>query len=112
MLCCPATLTYTSASPARSTDARSRTSSPAAAASPPRHRVLRPPAATADGEFTLVTAPIVEFGYLTATVDMSGTGTLSINYKSTAGAPAHDTVTVDLATSKMGPAASPGVPVA
>jgi hypothetical protein len=79
------------------------------AATPPRTAT---PAGMVDGEFTLVTAPIVEFGFLTATVDMSGTGTLSINFKSTAGAPAHDTVTVDLSTSKIGPAASPGVPVA
>lgn len=49
------------------------------------------------GEYTLVAKPVVEFGYLTVVVDWSGTPpTLSIAFRSTAGAPAHDTVTVDL----------------
>jgi hypothetical protein len=69
-------------------------------ATPPRTTF---PSGQVDG-FTLVTPPIVEFGYLTVTIDMSGAGgggTLSISYQSTLGQPAHDTVTVDLPVAAM-----------
>jgi Calcineurin-like phosphoesterase len=56
-----------------------------------------PPAPVTVGEFTLVAQPIVQFGYLTLTVDMtSGSGTLAIRWTGTAGRT--DAVTVDLGT--------------
>jgi hypothetical protein len=70
-------------------------------ATPPRQTAA---AGTTDGQFTLVTAPIVEFGYLTVTVDMSSAnGTLTIKFQSTAGTPASDSVTVDLGTAAIVP---------
>jgi hypothetical protein len=50
------------------------------------------------GEYTLVKEPIVEFGYLTVTVDMSGaTPTLTIAFNDRTHTTTHDQVTVDLA---------------
>lgn len=46
-------------------------------------------------------------GYLTVIVDMSGTGTLSINFKSTADNPARDSVTVDIPRAPTAPAGAP-----
>ena len=94
----PATPTSTSATPARSTAARSPTSSPAAAASPRHHRkaVCRTPPLTI-GEYTLVNKPIVEFGYLTVTVDMSKkTGYLTITFNDRTNTRVHDTLKLNL----------------
>lgn len=61
-------------------------------------------AGTTSGPFTLVTPPIVEFGYLTVTVDMSGAKkTLTIDFKSTKGST--DSVTVNLNPGAQQPAA-------
>jgi hypothetical protein len=62
------------------------------AATAPKDKTV---AGTTDGPFTLVTPPIIEFGYLTVTVDMSGAQkTLTIDFKSTKGTT--DSVTVKL----------------
>jgi hypothetical protein len=56
-----------------------------------------PKAPVTAGEYTLVAKPVVEFGYLTVVVDWTAAPpTLSIAFRSSAGAPAHDTVAVDL----------------
>ena len=60
-----------------------------------------PPLPWTKGEYTLVNDPIVDFGYLTLTVD--GTGdpqTLTIAFQSPT---ASDSVTVNLATGKLAP---------
>jgi kumamolisin len=58
-----------------------------------------PPAPVTVGEYTLEIDPIVAFGYLTVTVDMSGSEpTLGVAFKSTDGATEHDSVTVALST--------------
>ena len=96
----PATPTSTSASPAASTGARSRTSSPAAAASPRQPPIggLRAAPVTV-GEYTLVAPPIVEFGYLRVGVDMSGpTPLLTIDFHDRTSTTVHDSVTLDLAS--------------
>ncbi len=54
-------------------------------------------AGTTVGQFTLVTAPKIDFGYLTLVVDMTGAvGTLTISYLSVSQANTRDTVTVKL----------------
>lgn len=59
---------------------------------------------TTDGPFTLDTAPIVEFGFLTVAVDMSGAQkTLTIEFKSTKG-------TTDSVTVNLGPGAPNAAP--
>jgi hypothetical protein len=66
-----------------------------------------PAAGTTIGNYTLVTPPIVEFGYLTLEVDMSGaTGSLSISYRSVTNPVRKDSVVVELAPAAA--AASPG----
>jgi Calcineurin-like phosphoesterase len=51
------------------------------------------------GEYTLVRDPIVEFGYLTVTVDMSGAASkLTITFNDRSNAQVHDTLELDLAT--------------
>jgi len=66
------------------------------AATPPM--TASPAAGTTIGEYTLVTPPIVDFGYLTITVDMTGpVGSLTISFRSVSPANASDTVTVSLA---------------
>jgi hypothetical protein len=51
----------------------------------------------------LVVPPVIDFGYLTITVDMtnSQTGTLTISYRSPAQPNEHDSVVVSLAPSGM-----------
>jgi len=57
-----------------------------------------PAAGTTIGAFTLLTAPLVDYGYLTVTVDMSGqVGTLTISYRAVDKAGVRDSVTVNLA---------------
>lgn len=56
-----------------------------------------PPAGTTIGNFTLVTRPIVQFGFLTLTVDMTGpAGKLTISYSTTGTPVVGDSVTVNL----------------
>jgi hypothetical protein len=63
-------------------------------------------AGTTIGDFTLVTTPEVNFGYLTLVVDMTGAvGTLTISYHSVNQANIRDSVTVDLAPAGGVPAA-------
>jgi hypothetical protein len=72
------------------------------AITPPKAKVA---AGTTSGPFKLVTPPIVEFGYLTVTVDMSGPKkTLTIDFKSTKGST--DSVVVGLAPGAAQPSAS------
>src|SRR5207244_2973146 len=53
------------------------------------------------GEYTLEVEPIVDFGYLTLTVDMSGQApALTIAFRGRDTATEHDSVTVDLATGR------------
>jgi len=55
------------------------------------------PAGTTIGNYTLVTPPIADFGYLTLTVDMTGrVGTLSITFRSVSKPSVTDSVTVTL----------------
>jgi hypothetical protein len=64
------------------------------AATPPHGHAT---AGTTQGEYTLVTAPIVDFGYLTVTVDMSGsTKKLTIAFRSPGRPDEHDSVAVSL----------------
>jgi hypothetical protein len=73
-----------------------------------RPQTASPPAGTTIGNYTLVTAPIVEFGYLTLEVDMSGaTGSLTISYRSVTKPSRKDSVVVALAPAAA--AASLGV---
>ena len=68
-----------------------------------------PAAGTTIGAYTLVTPPIVDFGYLTLVVDMTGgVGSLTITFKSVGQAHVGDSVTVSLAPSG-GPAAATNV---
>ncbi|MGA2016136.1 MAG: metallophosphoesterase [Opitutaceae bacterium] len=56
-----------------------------------------PAAGTTIGQYTLVTPPDVDFGYLTITVDMTGAaGTLTISYRSVNQSNVRDSVTVSL----------------
>ena len=51
------------------------------------------------GEYTLVNPPIVEFGYLTLTVELTGTTShLTIDFNDRTDTARHDTVKLDLAT--------------
>jgi hypothetical protein len=57
-----------------------------------------PKAGTTIGQFTLVTPPVVHFGYLTLTVDMTGAvGMLTIAFRSVSQPNVRDSVTVSLA---------------
>jgi hypothetical protein len=70
------------------------------AATRPQHGL--PKAPVTKGEYTLELDPIVEFGYLTITVDLSGRSkTLTIAFRSSDGRDTHDSVTVRLATGKL-----------
>lgn len=71
------------------------------AATPPQFG--SPRAGTTNGDYTLVVPPVIDFGYLTITVDMtnSQTGTLTISYRSPAQPNEHDSVVVSLAPSGM-----------
>lgn len=64
------------------------------AATPPRGSAA---AGTTIGDYTLVTAPIVDFGYLTVTVDMTGSKKkLTVSFLSPGRADEHDSVVVVL----------------
>jgi len=67
---------------------------------------------TQDGPYTLETPPIVEFGYLTVTIEINGLiKNLTIDFKSTMGTKQTDTVTIDLtAGAATGAGARPGPP--
>jgi hypothetical protein len=70
------------------------------AATPPQGRMRRPPITI--GEYTLVHKPLVEFGYLTVVVDMSGqAATLTIDFRTGAATTPQDTVTVNLASGTL-----------
>jgi len=54
------------------------------------------------GEYTLVAKPLVEFGYLTVTVDLSTTqGHLTITFNDRTNSKTHDTVHLNLKTGKI-----------
>jgi hypothetical protein len=54
-------------------------------------------ARSANGEYTLVKQPIVEFGYLTVTVDLSKkTGYLTITFNDRTNTRIHDTLRLNL----------------
>jgi hypothetical protein len=53
------------------------------------------------GEYTLVKQPIVEFGYLTVGVDMSGTKELTIAFHDRTHTRVHDRLRLDLANGKI-----------
>ena len=56
------------------------------------------------GEYTLVHDPVVQFGYLTLTVDFTGTtGLLTIAFNDRTDTTIHDTLTVDLANGTIAP---------
>lgn len=59
-----------------------------------------PPAPITVGEYTLVKKPIVEFGYLTVTVDMTRKPKLRIAFHDCTNTRIHDRVTVDLTSGK------------
>jgi hypothetical protein len=67
------------------------------AATPPQF--ASPRAGTTNGNYTLVIPPIIDFGYLTITVDMTNSqaGTLTISYRSPNQPNEHDSVVVSLA---------------
>jgi len=74
------------------------------AATPPQS--ASPAAGTTIGDYTLVTPPIVDFGYLTVTVDMTGAvGSLTIAFRSVSQANVSDSVTVSLPSSSGAEAA-------
>ena len=61
-------------------------------------------AGTKVGDFTLVTAPKIDFGYLTLVVDMTGAvGTLTISYRSVSQANVRDSITVKLTPAATAP---------
>jgi len=66
------------------------------AATPPS--AASPPAGTTSGDYTLVVPPVIDFGYLTVTVDFTNSagGTLTISYRSPGQPTEHDSVTVQL----------------
>jgi len=75
------------------------------AAQPPQPGV--PPAPVTVGDFTLVRDPIIEFGYLTLTVDMTTeSGKLAIRWSGTRGSA--DAVTVDLGSGRIASQRIPG----
>ncbi len=59
-----------------------------------------PQAPITNGEYTLVKNPIIEFGYLTITIDMTKKPTLRIAFHDRAHTKIHDTVRLDLTTGK------------
>jgi hypothetical protein len=69
------------------------------AATPPQAGVPRTP--WTKGEYTLVKRPIVDFGYLTVTVDMAPAPTLTIVFRGRDPAKEHDRVTVDLTRGRL-----------
>jgi 3',5'-cyclic AMP phosphodiesterase CpdA len=70
------------------------------AATAPQQKLPKAPATF--GEYTLELDPLVVFGYLTVTVDVSGsTPQLTIAFRATLGSQAHDSVTVDLASGQV-----------
>ena len=70
------------------------------AATTPQHGL--PKAPVKKGEYTLELDPIVEFGYLTVTVDLSGRSKmLTIAFRSSDGRNTHDEVKVNLSTGKL-----------
>jgi len=71
------------------------------AATPPQGS--SPAAGTTIGNYTLVTPPVIDFGYLTLTVDLknSAAGALTISYRSPGQPKEHDSVTVPLAAVGM-----------
>jgi hypothetical protein len=69
------------------------------AATPPQEGVPRVP--WTKGEYTLVKRPIVDFGYLTLTVDMTASPTLAIAFRGRDATKEHDRVTVDLARGRL-----------
>jgi hypothetical protein len=70
------------------------------AATPPQGGA--PPLPWTKGEYTLVNDPLVDFGYLTLTVDATGDSpTLTIAFQAPTAPDAKDSVTVDLATGKL-----------
>ena len=54
-----------------------------------------------NGEYTLVKNPIVDFGYLTVTVDMATKPTLRIAFHDRTHTTVHDRVSVDLPSGKL-----------
>ena len=61
-----------------------------------------PAAPVTKGEYTLEIQPIVEFGYLLVTVDLSGrTKKLTISFHSRDGQKQHDSVSLNLGTGKL-----------
>ena len=62
-----------------------------------------PPAGTTSGQYTLVIPPVIDFGYLTITVDMTNNqaGTLTISYRSPSQPKEHDSVLVNLTPVKV-----------
>ncbi len=70
------------------------------AATPPKDGL--PAAPLTVGEYTLVGDPLVEFGYLTVTVDMSSASpTLTIAFNDRSNTQVHDTLELDLTTGKI-----------
>jgi len=69
------------------------------AATPPQYG--SPRAGTTNGDYTLVVPPVIDFGYLTITVDMTNSqaGTLTISYRSPTQPNEHDSVVVSLTAS-------------
>jgi hypothetical protein len=67
------------------------------AATPPQYG--SPRAGTTVGDYTLVVPPVIDFGYLTITVDMTNSqaGTLTISYRSPNQPNEHDSVLVSIA---------------
>jgi hypothetical protein len=66
------------------------------AATPPRNALPKAPITL--GEYTLVKNPLVEFGYLTVTVDMSKkTPTLTVTFNDRTNTKTHDTLRLNLA---------------
>jgi Calcineurin-like phosphoesterase len=58
------------------------------------------------GEYTLARDPIVQFGYLTLTVDLTGTaGLLTITFNDRTDTKIHDTLTLDLTAGTIAPGA-------
>jgi len=76
------------------------------AATPPQP--ASPRAGTTIGDYTLVVPPVIDFGYLTVTVDMttSPAGTLIISYRSPNQPNEHDSVVVSLAPVTVSPAST------
>jgi hypothetical protein len=69
-------------------------------ATPPLGGLPQPPVTV--GDYTLEITPIVEFGYLTVTVDLSGNPpTLSIAFHARDQTTVHDRVTVNLTTNQI-----------